>query len=150
MTIAVSDPSIAVVYFFNEEEQARTLFEQIAARQELELQKLLEQQNLVVYGNDERNYWLDWVKIQNVIIVRLFLSQEGPRQDGSWGDLRRLVDAATGKIHTQLGRGILLGTSLLYWGSIDPEVAGDLASDERYARIYSPVPTSLSMALCGH
>jgi hypothetical protein len=129
MEIAVTDPSIAVVYFFSGEEQAQALFEQLAASQELRLQKLLEQESLVVYGNDEKNYWLDWVRLENVIIVRLILSEEGPGRVSSWRDLRELVDATTSKIHSQFGRDVLLGTSLLYWGSADPEVIDNLASN---------------------
>ena len=130
MGITINSPGIVVIHFFNKDEQARKLFEHTISREELGLQKLLEQDDLSVYGNEENNYWLDWVKIQNSNLVRLILTNDGPYHENKWNDLRILVNITTDNINHQPNFDIPSRTSFLYWGLINPDDVNNLENND--------------------
>lgn len=133
MGITVTDPGIMAILFLKREEHhewARTLFEQLVTETELNLQQYVEQEDFIVYGNEEKNYWLDWVVIHNVIVMRLFLAKDGECTIAAWQDLRKAVDSSIGSVNSQYSREGLIGTSLMYWGSFDPETANTITSSQ--------------------
>jgi len=122
METLLIEPSVVAIYFFRGDtgaKQAQTFLGKIVASDDLKLQKLVERESVVLYGNQEKRCWLDWLELHDVIALRLFLAEEGQGSLSSWRELRAAVLHATGDIQVQPFKEGLLGASILYWGSVD-------------------------------